>query len=76
MCPMPNPLELATMLSFWVHIARQAQNTQNYKFAISLKYLKETMTVEVDILPADKHQRFLQIYVLGVYGQTCPDYPK
>ena len=34
------------------------------------------MTDEVDFLPADKHQRFLQIgaIVLSIYGQTCPNY--
>ena len=33
---------------------------------------------EVEFLPADKHQRFLQIdtIILGVCGHTCPNYPK
>ena len=43
------------ILSFWVCIARDAQSTQNNKFAISLQYLNENMKDEVDFLPADKH---------------------
>ena len=36
------------------------------------------MKDEVDFLPADKRQRFLQIdnIILGVCGQGCPNYPK
>ena len=36
------------------------------------------MNDEVDFLPADKRQRFLQIdpIILGVCGQTYPNYPK
>ena len=34
--------------SFFVAIARHAQNTQNNKFTISLQYLKEEGRVEVD----------------------------
>ena len=64
------------MLSFWVYIARYAQSTKKNKFAISLQYLKETMMVEVDFSLADKHQRFLQIDILGECGQTCPNYPE
>ena len=41
-------------------IARHAQNTQSNKFATS-QYLKENVNYEVCFLPADKHQRFLQI---------------
>ena len=47
------------VVSFWVCVARHAQSIQN-KFSISLQYLKENMTDEVDFLPADKHQTFLQ----------------
>ena len=56
------------IVSLKVCVARHAQSTQNNKFAISLQYLKENVKVEVDFLPADKHQRFLQIdtIVLGV----------
>ena len=56
------------LVSFWVCVTRLAQSTQNNKFAISLKYLKENRKNEVDFLLADKHQRFLQIdtIILGV----------
>ena len=47
------------IVSFWVYVARHAQSIQN-KFSISLQYLKENMKDEVDFLPADKHQTFLQ----------------
>ena len=47
------------IVSFWVCVARHAQSIQN-KFSISLQYLKENMKDEVDFLPADKHQMFLQ----------------
>ena len=42
------------------------------------KYVKESVKDEVDYLPADKHQRFLQsdTIILSVYGQACPYYPK
>ena len=35
------------------------------------------MNDEVDILPADKHQRFLQTdtVILGVCEKACPNYP-
>ena len=63
---------------FWVCVAKHAQSTQNNKFAISLQYVRENLKDEVDFLPADKHQRFLQIdtITLGVCSQTCPNYPK
>ena len=56
----------------------KAQSTQTGKFTISLQYLKENVKDEVDFLPADKHQRFLQIdsIILGVCEQACPHYPK
>ena len=36
------------------------------------------MKDEADFLPADKHQRFLQIdtIILDVYGQACLNYSK
>ena len=45
---------------------------------MSLQYFKESVKDEVDLLPADKRQRFLQIdiMILGVCGQTYPNYPK
>ena len=45
---------------------------------MSLQYLKENVKDEVDLLLADKRQRFLQIdiIILGVCGQAYPNYPK
>ena len=66
------------IVSLWMCVARHAQSTQNNKFAISLQYLKENVKNEVDFLPADKYQRFLQIdtIILGAGDQACPNYPK
>ena len=52
-----------------MYVARNAQTTQNNKFKMSLHYLKENVKDEVDFLPVDKRQRFLQIetIVLGVW---------
>ena len=43
-----------------------------------LQYLQKNVKDEVDFLPADKHQRFLQVdtIILFVYGEACPNYPK
>ena len=51
-------------------------STQNNKFAISLKHLKENGKNEVDFLLADKNQKFVQIdtAILDVCGQECPQY--
>ena len=56
------------IVSLWMCVARHAQSTQNNKFAISLQYLKENIKDELDTLPGDKTQRFLQIdnIILGV----------
>ena len=45
---------------------------------MSLQYLKENIKDEVDLLLADKHEIFLQIdiIILGVGDQACPNYPK
>ena len=48
------------IVSLWVCIARHAQSTQNKRFTIYLQYVKENVKNAVDILPADKHRRFLQ----------------
>ena len=66
------------ILSFWVCVARHPQNTQNNKFVVSLQYLKENVKNEVDFLPADERQRFLQIdnIILSACGQACLNYPK
>ena len=65
------------MASLWVWVARHAESNED-KFAISLQYLKENLRDEVDFLPVEKRQRVLQIdtIILGVCGQSCPDYPK
>ena len=58
--------------------SHHAQSTQKNKFTISLQYLKENVKDEVDFLPADKRQRFLQVnaIILGMCDQACPKYPK
>ena len=42
-------------------------------FTISSQYCKENVKDEVDFLPADKRQRFLQgdTVILDVCGQAC-----
>ena len=64
------------IVSLWVSVARHTQSTQNNKLAISMQYLKQNVNDEVDFLPEDKHQRFLQIdtTILGVCAQACPDF--
>ena len=49
-------------------VSRLAKSTQNNKFAIFLKYLKENGKNEVGLLLSDKHERFFQIefIILGV----------
>ena len=66
------------IVSLWVCLARYAQSSQNNNFAISFQYFKENMKDEVDILNADKRQRFLQIdiMILDMCGQACQNYPK
>ena len=56
------------IISLWVCIARKAQSTQNNKFTISLQYLNENVKDEVNFLPADKRESFLQVdnITLGV----------
>ena len=49
------------ILLFSVCVTKHAQITQNNKFAISLQYLKKSVSDEVDFLHADKHESFLQI---------------
>ena len=65
------------LISLWMCVVRHAQGTQNSKFPISLQYLKENMKNELDFLPADKPQRFLQrdTIILGLCSQACPNYP-
>ena len=51
--------------------ARHAPSTENNKFAMSFEYLKKSLKNEFDFLPADKHQRLLQMntIILGVCDQ-------
>ena len=55
-------------------IAGPKCSIQNKKFA----HLSKKLGDEVDFLPADKHERFLQVdsITLGVRSQACPKYPK
>ena len=58
-------------------MARHAQITQNNKFPISLQYLKNELSDEVDFLHADKHESLLQIdNDFDGDGQTSPKLPK
>ena len=43
-------------------MVKHSQNSQNFKFAMSLQYLQKQVRDEVDFLHADKHQIFLQVY--------------
>ena len=64
------------IVSLWVCLARHTQSNQNNKLARSMQYLKQNVNHEVDFLPEDKHQRFLQIdtIILGVCAQACPNF--
>ena len=65
------------MLSFLVCVAKHTQITQNNKFVISLKYLKNEISNDVGFLHADKHESFLQIHImiLDGDGQAFPKFP-
>ena len=43
------------ILSFVVRVARHAESTRNYKYTVSLQYLKKELSYEVDSLHADEH---------------------
>ena len=63
------------ILSFWV-CARHAQSTQN-KFAYLCNISRKAWGGgEVDFLPANEHDSFLQVdsITLGLRSQTCPKY--
>ena len=62
------------VVSLWVCIARHTQSAQCNKFAISLKYLRENMKVEVDFLPGDKHQVSSNLHCH--FRCMCPSMPK
>ena len=59
-------------------MARHARITQNNKFAISLQYLQNKVSDEVDLLHAYKHESFPQIDTMVFDGddQTFPKFPK
>ena len=63
--------------SFWVYIVRRAQSAQN-KFAYLGNIFRKTLGDEVDFLPANKHESFLEVnsIFLGVRSQASPKYPK
>ena len=65
------------ILLFWVCVARHAQSTQNKTFVYP-QYLQKNVEDEVDFLPADKHESFLQVdsVFLGVHSQGCSKCPK
>ena len=49
-----------------------------YNLLIFLPYLQKSIGYEIDFLPADKHEHFLQIdsIILGLHGQACPKHSK
>ena len=51
-------------------MARDAQITQNNKFAISLQYLKKELSDEVDFLHVNKHESLLQIDSMVLMGMV------
>ena len=53
-----------------MYVARNAQITQNNKFAISLQYIKKKVSDEVDCFDADKHQSFLHINTMILMGMV------
>ena len=57
-----------------VCVTRHAQSTQNKRFAYLCNYLQKSMGDDVDFLPADKHESFLQddSITLSVCSQECP----
>ena len=64
------------ILSFWVCATRHSQSTR-YVF-MSLQYLQRSMGDEVDFLPTNKQESFLQgdSITLGLISQACPNYTK
>ena len=66
------------IVSLWVYLPWHARSTQNNKFAISLRYLKENVKDKFYFLPAERQQRFLQIdtIILDVFGQVDPNSSK
>ena len=62
---------------FYKLIARDPQKTQNKKSTLlHLEYLKENLKDEVDFLPADKRQWFLQVDINLRVSPGMPKLPK
>ena len=59
-------------------MAKNAQISQNNKFAISSQYLKKEVNDEVEVLYVDKHEIFVQIDTMISDGdsQAFPKFPK
>ena len=59
-------------------MAKNAQISQNNKFAISSQYLKKEVNDEVEVLYVDKHESFVQIDTMISDGdsQAFPKFPK
>ena len=59
-------------------MVKNAQISQNSKFAISSQYLKKEVDDEVEVLYADKHESFLQIDTMISDGdsQVFPKFPR
>ena len=60
------------IVSLLVCVARHTESTENNKLVISVQHLKQIENDEVDFLPENKYQRFLQIdtIILGVCAQV------
>ena len=60
-----------------MHVARDAQITQNKKLAIFLQYLKKEVNDEIDFLHADNNENLLQIDTMILMGwSSFPKVPK
>ena len=67
------------ILSFWACVTRHFQSTQNKKFACLCNIFRKAWGMNgADVLPADKHESFLQVdsITLSVRSKSCLKYPK
>ena len=57
-------------------VSRHALSTQNNKYVVSLQYLKNKLSFEVDVVHADKHESLLHVdsIIFDGVGQACPKY--
>ena len=60
------------MLSLLMGMAMYAKGTQNNKYAISLQYLKNELSYEVNVLHNGRHESFLLVdtIIFDGVGQT------